>query len=238
MRALILAAGIGSRLGETAGGLPKTLVPVGDMPILGRILHDLLAADIHDIVIATGYQQEHIHAYIDQEPAFKPLRIRYVHNPRFAETNYIYSMWLARQEIAGDDLLSFHGDMVYDSTLLTRLLGLEGSAVFVQRRGPLPEKDFKARVQNGRVMEIGVNVFGEDAHACMPVYKLSAADFALWMERIDQYIQREETRCYAEDALNEVSGAIDLAPLYYQDELCMEVDTEEDLHRALGLLRL
>jgi phosphoenolpyruvate phosphomutase len=238
MRALILAAGIGSRLGEAAGGAPKTLMRIGDTPILGRILHDLVAADIHDVVIATGYQQEHIHAYIEHEPAFKLLRIQYVHNPLFAETNYIYSMWLARKELEGADILSFHGDMVYDPALLTRLLGLEGSAVFVQRHGSVPEKDFKARVHGGRITEIGVHVFGENARACMPVYKLLSQDFAVWMEHIDRYVQSGETRRYAEDAFNDAAGQIDLSPLYYQDELCMEVDTAEDLQRAVDLLQL
>jgi len=235
MKAVILAAGVGSRIAETAGNMPKPLVPVLGVPILGRIFEDLRNEGVTDVLITTGYEADQIKEYAKGE-AGHGLSITFVHNPKFSDTNYIYSLWLARGSL-NDDLLLFHGDMLYDPSLLQTLLAPATSAVLVQREGELPQKDFKARVQNDRVTEIGVNVFGEDAHACMPIYRLLQADALRWMKRIDQYVQRGNVKSYAEDALNELLSDIHLAAAYYQDELCMEVDTKADLQTAEKLLQ-
>ncbi|HLD64122.1 MAG TPA: phosphocholine cytidylyltransferase family protein, partial [Candidatus Peribacteraceae bacterium] len=223
MKAVILAAGVGSRIADTAEGLPKPLLPVSGTPILGRIFTDLRNVGITEVLVTTGYGADQIIEYTKGD-AGHDLSISFVNNPKFADTNYIYSLWLARDDLH-DDVLLFHGDMVYEASLLQQLLAAPKSAALVQREGELPQKDFKARIQHDRITGIGVNVFGEGAHACMPIYRLLKQDVARWMEKIDQYVQRGDVNSYAEDALNELLDEIYLAPAYYQDELCMEVDT-------------
>lgn len=59
-------------------------------------------------------------------------------------------------------------------------------------------------------------------------------DFLYWLGEIEKFIQRGDTKSYAEDAFNAISGKIVLQPLYFGDEVCMEIDTKEDYEEARG----
>jgi choline kinase len=62
-------------------------------------------------------------------------------------------------------------------------------------------------------------------------------DFLCWLGEIEKFIKRGDTKSYAEDAFNTISGKIVLQPLYFGDEVCMEIDTREDLEIARNLLK-
>ena len=94
----------------------------------------------------------------------------------------------------------------------------------------------KARIKNGRVTEIGVDVFGNNVGFCLPLFKFLEKDFKIWMEKIDEFIKKGKTNRYAEDAFNEISDKIKLSPLYYEKEFAMEIDDFEDLKKARELL--
>lgn len=237
MKALILAAGRGTRMPEFTGRMSKVLVPVAGTPILERMLDALLAIDVQDIVITTGHFAEQIEAFVASQEKYRGMQIEYAFDPRFAETNYIHGMWLAREKLFDTDLLLFHGDMVFDRHVLEGIAATKTSSVCVREGGELPEKDFKSRVREGRVTEIGVKVFGPDARACMPIYKWLQADFMLWMEEIGRFVEAGKVTCYAEDAFNAVSDRIHLAAFRYTtQDLCMEIDTAADLQEAERLL--
>ena len=84
---------------------------------------------------------------------------------------------------------------------------------------------------NGFVKEIGVNVYGENARMCCPLYKLSKSSMKIWMKEIDNYIQQDKTNLYCEVAFNNISDKIKLMPMYTTD-FCMEIDDHEDLLEA------
>ncbi len=231
MKAVILASGTGSRLQAVAAGLPKALVPVGGVPLLERALRALADLAVGQIVITTGYRRDKVEAFLRGRPG-----ITCVHNPRFAETNYLYSLWLCRDALQGDDLLLLHSDLLFDPVLLRRMAVWPGSAVLVREGGELPPKDFKARIADVRVREIGVHVGGEGAAACMPLYKLAAGDWSAWMARMDAFVAAGRTTEYAEEALNDVLAQITLSPAFYSDEQCMEIDTPEDFALACALV--
>jgi phosphoenolpyruvate phosphomutase len=94
---------------------------------------------------------------------------------------------------------------------------------------PLPEKDFKAKLRDGRIESVGIEFFGEDCVACQPAYKFIYADFQEWMNKIADFCSRGETRVYAENALNNISDKIALYPLELNNRLCNEVDNINDL---------
>jgi len=80
-------------------------------------------------------------------------------------------------------------------------------------------------------MEIGVNVFGNDAVSCLPIYKLSRQAFSEWMKEIGNFVARDEVRVYAENALNNIAGSVPLIPVHSND-FCMEIDNGDDLENA------
>lgn len=230
MTALILNSGCGSRMGQETQTHPKCMTQLnGGETILGRQLRQLAAQNITSVVITTGPFAEELEAYCRTLPFWDVLNIRFVHNPRFAETNYIYSVALAR-DLLEDDLLLLHGDLVFEDGVLCQLLQMPHSAMVVSTTAPLPEKDFKAVWSQDRIRAVGVEFF-EHVVAAQPLYRLRKQDGQLWLQKIAAFCHRGQDQCYAEAALNEVTDQLELYGLDVGDLLCSEIDTEEDWHR-------
>jgi phosphoenolpyruvate phosphomutase len=229
MKALILASGKGERLYPVTKEIPKPLVEIGNRAILGSQIDNLVGCGIKDVVITTGFFEGKIKDFIKEN--YPNLNVCYVYNPKYKTTNYIYSMWLTR-EFIDDDIILLHGDLVFDKKLLERLIAENGNRVLVNKKIAVPEKDFKAVIENDRVVKIGVEFSGENAFACLPLYKFSKADFLFWINECEQYIEKGYVNIYAENVFNEISDDLLLYPLYFDDELCMEIDTEDELEIA------
>ena len=229
MKALILNSGMGSRMGELTRSHPKcmTVIPHGDT-ILSRQLRLLAAAGVRDIVITTGYYDEVLREYAASLKL--PVNFTWVKNPLYAETNYIYSIDCAREYLQGDFLL-LHGDLVFEPSVLRDALSFEGSCMKVSSTEPLPEKDFKAVVRDGRIEAVGVEFF-EDAMEAQALYKLRQEDARVWLDEIHQMCENGERKCYAEKALNRVWRSCPIFPMDAGDRLCAEIDTPEDLARV------
>lgn len=237
MKALILASGIGSRLQPLTNKKPKTLTVVTDNEtILDRILDSLLENKIYDVVITTGYLDYVLVKHITDSPKYKDLRISYVRNPIYAKTNYIYSIWLAR-ELLHDDILLVHADLVFSPGIVKKLLRAKTSVATVRKMKEPPHKDFIAGIENGLIKKIGVGIEHPNTRTFMPFYKLLKRDWELWMKKMESYMKEKDKKVYAEHAFNEISNKIKLYPIYYQEEVCMEIDTLEDLDKAKKLLK-
>ena len=232
MKALILNSGAGRRMGGLTADKPKGMTEIGGgYTILSRQLTQLAAAGVTQAVITTGPFAEKLRAYV--ESLRLPMTVTYVHSPEYATTNYIVSIHLAASLLRGEEVFLCHGDLVMETAVLRALLASPVSAMAVDRSLPLPEKDFKARLRDGAIVAVGVNLFGPDCVACQPAYRWRAEDFALWLTRIAAFVQRGETGVYAENALNEADGAIPLMPLELHGQLCAEIDNADDL-RTVG----
>jgi len=236
MKGLIMAGGLSTRLKPITNDLPKSLVKIGERTILGRIIDSLLEHKVKDLVIITGYLEKEIKKFVKKNyPNLKPT---YVFNPKYQNTKirYIYAMYLAEDALRGDDVLYIHGDVFCDPILIKRLVRFPHSGALVNKSF-VSEKDFNARVKNGLITEIGVKVYGKGTGFCLPVYKLLRNDFKLWLEKIGEYVEKSNLDCYAENALNEVLGRIKLYPVYFGQEIGMEIDDFEDLKKAEGFLK-
>ena len=111
MRAIILAAGSGLRLGQHTKDIPKALLDLNGKSILERQISLLRQHGINEIFVVTGYQREK-HTLKD---------IEYIFNPRYAETEQLASMMVARTKIS-DDVLIIFGDIVFDEQILQQIL--------------------------------------------------------------------------------------------------------------------
>jgi phosphoenolpyruvate phosphomutase len=227
MKAFLLNSGVGSRMGNFTKHSPKCMCLIGDgYTILSRQLYQIAQAGIKEAVITTGpfagLLKEHV-AGLNL-----PLHVTYVPNPLYSETNYIYSMHLAADHL-DDDILLLHGDLVLESSVLSELIACKRSTVAVDSTLPLPDKDFKARLQNGRVTAIGIEFFGPDCVLSQPAYFFMREDFAAWMKAIGAFCQNGQRKVYAENAFNAQNGSIPLYPLELCGRLCNEIDNLEDM---------
>lgn len=166
MKALIFNSGLGSRLGELTANNPKCMVELSNgETIFGRQIRVLTQCGIRDFVVTTGPFEEQLKAVAAGFEG-RGACFAFVPNPVYRETNYIYSMYLAREELRGEDILLLHGDLVFDAAYVQAILDApESSLGSVNPALPLPEKDFKARIADGEVREVGVGIFGDDCTA-------------------------------------------------------------------------
>jgi len=212
------------------GGLtaehPKCMTDISAKEtILSRQLRQISGAGIRDVVITTGPFSQNLMDYCQRLGL--PLHYTFVHNPEFRSTNYIYSIYLAREEL-DDDLILLHGDLVMEDEVFRRLMESPCSCMVVSAQTPLPKKDFKAVLRDGRVAAVGVEFF-DHAVAAQPLYCLKRKDWQTWLSRITNFCETGRTECYAENALNEVADHCGIIPLDVEDLLCAEVDDPEDL---------
>ena len=229
MKAILLNSGIGKRMHALTTDKPKCLVPLSSSEtIMDRQIRILGNNGITDLIITTGPFAELIEERIKKN--YSDFNVKYVHNPQFNSTNYIYSLHLIPPGFLDDDILLLHGDLVFDEILFNLFLSSSSSnSVLVNKMVPQPKKDFKGRIESELVTEIGVDIFDDNCYALMPLYKLSLSFFKQWKQEIDRFIVQNKVQVYAENAFNTISDQLELFPYYYTDELCMEIDTESDL---------
>jgi len=232
MKAIILASGVGRRLRPLTDRNPKSLLRVGGRTLIDYQLEALAKHGICDIVITTGHLGKKLEDHVRKTGAAS---IQFVHNPEYERTNYIYSLWLTKG-LVDEDIILLHGDLIFDSVLIQKLLETQGNRVLVNRYVLSPEKDFKALIKRGRVVQIGVNLSGPGTFFCAPFYRFSKADFLLWLDKIEDFVRQGKVNCYAEDAFNEISDKVLLRPLYFK-EFCMEIDTKSDLEKTRRYLQ-
>jgi len=227
MKALILNSGMGQRMGVLTSEHPKCMTEVSPTEtILSRQLRLIAEAGLTEVVMTTGYYDEVLVRYC--QSLGLPLTYRFVKNPLFDQTNYIYSIYMARQLLMDDDVLLMHGDLVFENRVLDAVAGSRESCMAVSSSAPLPEKDFKAVVREGRIDKVGIE-FSGDAVAAQPLYKINREDWAVWLAEIVRFCEEGNRKCYAEDAFNRVSDRCRIAPMDVQDALCAEIDTPDDL---------
>jgi choline kinase len=120
VKALILAAGLGRRLGELTRDRTKAMVEVGGRMLVLRALDALRAAGVRHTVLVIGHGGAALRAALASYPA--EMRIDFVENPVYADTNNIYSLWLARETLASDDTLVLESDLIFDPSLIADVL--------------------------------------------------------------------------------------------------------------------
>lgn len=227
MKALILNSGLGSRMGVLTAEHPKCMTEIAyGETILSRQLKMLVEAGIEDVVMTTGAFAEVLADYCRSLEL--PLRINYVYNSSYRETNYIYSIYCAREYLADDDIVLMHGDLVFENSVFDLIVSSRVSCMTVSSTLQLPEKDFKAVIQDGIISKVGIDFF-ENAMAAQPLYLLKQEDWKQWLNEISVFCEHGNVNCYAEIAFNKISGQCSVYPLDIKNLLCSEIDNSVDL---------
>ena len=234
MKALILNSGLGSRMGVLTSEHPKCMTEISSSEtILSRQLKMIAAAGIEEVVITTGYYDAVLVQYC--RSLDMPLHFTFVKNPIYDKTNYIYSIYCARDYL-DDDIILMHGDLVFENEVMDRLMASPDSCMTVSSTLPLPEKDFKAQVRDGMIIKVGVDIFNEAVEA-QALYKLKKENWKIWLDRICEFCESGRTKVYAENALNELDGAAGIRALDVKNLLCAEIDNPDDLAVVSGKLK-
>ncbi len=156
MQAIILAAGTGSRLATALKGKPKCLAPLtDDISLIEYQMAVLNSIGITDICLVLGYRAHEIYRQMGD-------RCHCIMNRRYAETNSLYSLWLARNWVE-DDCLIMNSDILAHPTLYKRLLKTEGNALAYDSWSGAEAEHMKVTFRSGRLQEINKSMPGQDA---------------------------------------------------------------------------
>ncbi len=147
MKAVVVAAGRGRRLGPLTDDVPKPLLGIGGTTILEHQLGNLADCGIDDIVIVTGYRADMIERLAGPD-------LTYIHNPFYETSNSLVSLWLARQQLERE-FVYLHADIVFDSRILGDLIADPRDICLAIERKSCVEEDMKVRLRGDRVLEIG-----------------------------------------------------------------------------------
>jgi len=238
-RALILAAGPGTRLSQRTRDRPKCLVPLAGVAILYRILQNLSNVGVEEVHIVTGYRGERIAAEIGEE--FRGMRIRYIQNPEWQKGN-LYSL-LAGADHLNERFMLLMADHLCDPRILAGFIGarLDGAVRLAVERKQGSQDDTKVLEEEGRIVDIGKQIEGD----CIDtgIFLCSPEVFSYAREAADDG-KVELSDCIRNAASAGDATVFDIATIDgYVPKLrrdvapwWIDIDTEADLRRAKRLL--
>jgi len=232
LKAIILAAGVGSRLRPITSSIPKTLVKVNEKPILQRMLDNLVEINIKEIVICVGYQSEKIAVFCKKH--YPDLSITFIDNPDFDTTNNMYSLYLARTHL-NDDLVLMNGDIVCSIEILKSMLNTQESC-FATDVGSYLEESMKLIVQDGTIRAISKSISQEDAYGCsIDLYRFNQKDSFLLCKHLEEIIETKQDRTQWTEVLFDQllqSGDLHAIPCPTKGAKWFEIDNFTDLAQA------
>jgi choline kinase len=238
MKAVILAAGQGTRLRPITNDFPKCLVQVNGKPMMQYQLESIARIGIRECVIVVGFKGELIERYFGSN--FRSTNLIYIENDRFQETNNLYSLWLASDQLLGDIIL-LEGDILFHPSLLEE--------VHQSVHPNLAVVDWFQPSMNGTVMfaksgfadsvVLKADQFGnfnyQGALKTVNIYRFSQtalSDHILPV--LDEWVSKGRTDQFYEATIAQLvaQGHLQLAIHLTRSGIWAEVDTPEDIPRA------
>jgi len=238
-KAVILAAGIGSRLRPFTDEQPKCLVPVNGVPVLVNALTHLANAGVRETIIVVGHLKEKIFERVGAR--FQGMEIRYVESERYATTNNIYSLWLAREHLT-EDILLLEADVFFEQELIDRLVNAKGeNQAAVARHQPWMIGTVARVDEQGRIEALvesrdqGADFEYSGMLKTVNFYRFGG-DFLrkCFLPRLDSAIAAGNVDDYYEAVLSELcrQDGVGLSAVLCDDVRWIEVDNQDDLTAA------
>ena len=237
MIAVILAAGISSRLRPLTNETPKPLLHIGAAPLLQRILRSLHVNSIRECVIVTGYYKEKIEEFV--QSLSLPITVSFAENPLYATTGNNYSLWSAHAHVGERDMLVMDGDILFDSRLLTLLMhSPHENGLIIRRTNNLGAEEIKVEIdESGFVKRIGKEIDPTTAAGeSIGIEKFRAKTTKILFETLNRRKGRNE---FYEASFQEmIDGGVAVHDVDSSGLPCMEIDTFEDLTAANKLAQM
>jgi choline kinase len=232
MRGIILAAGKGSRLNGTAGESPKCLVKAGGLTLIERQIRILQQAGITDIAVVVGCQAERVRRVCGQN-------ITYVENARYAQTNSLYSLWMARP-LLFEGFVVLNCDVLFHPTLMNDLISArhENALLLAYREANQPafgEEEMKVQVRCGRVVAMSKEMDPAEADGeNLGIVKFGPEGAAALVDIMDRIVGEGRLRDWAPRAFHEFAQTHSLHAIGTRGLPWIEIDFPEDYQRAIS----
>ncbi len=236
--ALLLAAGIGSRLYPLSKNAPKCLTKVSGVSILERLVANLSQHGFKRLVVVTGYLEKCIKDFLGTQ--IGDIAIDYIFSPLYKTTNNIYSLWMAR-EIINEPFLLLESDLVFDESLLKSML--YPNKIAVAKMQPWMDGTYVTINQSQQIKAFFKNnkaPLTVNSYKTVNIYCISLSSWHRIVKKLDQHISDGKTGDYYEIIFAEMiaDGSLSFDMVSFDSKPWYEIDTIEDLAKAEKLFPL
>ena len=228
MKALILAAGLGSRLRPLTDRVPKCMVEVNGLTIIDRQILNLKENGIKKIYIITGYKEEVLIDHINKK--FPDLNITIISNKDYDKTNNMYSLNLAKENLEGQPFIMMNSDVFFEKEIIKDLLINEYENLIVCENGNHNDESMKIIVKDEIINHISKQVSKKEGYGTsIDVYKLGSEASKKLFEITNYYLfVKKDLNSWSEVAINDLLQVVQFKSLDTKYKW-MEIDNHNDL---------
>lgn len=227
MKALIMAAGKGTRISRYIEGKPKCTVDIGNIRLIEYTIQELLGRKVDKIGVVLGYQPTVLEDILSGYP------VEIFYNYFYEVTNSIASAWFAKDFI-DDDMVMMNADVFAEESILDRLFGMERETVLLSDSSRKETADYKFYYEDNQLIKYGKELEGEDISGeYVGIARVSKSFLPEFKKRLDNLIKEGKYNMWWEDVLYSFVGE---RPIYVEDvagRFWAEVDFIEDYERIL-----
>ena len=237
MKAVILAAGMGTRLGELTKDTPKSLLEINGRTLLERSLRNISANGIKEVIIVVGFMGDKIQEKIGNQ--FEGMNITYVQSKKYDSTGSMHSLYQIKDELsANEGIIVLESDLLYEKKAIKTLIeSSKKDAILV---GPLLNSGddvFICSNEKGHITNLGKKISLEEQQnatgALVGISKYSSDFLSLLFNKAESHFENGEDNYHYEEAVMKASNEEN--PIHAVSDLDLhwtEIDNEEDLERA------
>lgn len=205
MKALILAAGRGTRIRSIHGEHPKCLISTDGEAILDHQIQGLFAAGIRSIGIVVGYESQQIMQHVETRYRAELHRFTFIHNPKFETTNNIYSLWVAREWLRGEAFMCLNADVLCEPDILIPAAN-PAAPISMIVDPEWRDETMKVVIRNGRVVKMSKKI----SHAEFNGTYIGITTFSLAIQRdffrsLDKFVSAGQVNEFFNVAVQELA---------------------------------
>ena len=225
MQAVILGAGLGSRLASVSGGRAKPLLEVGGRPLILHQLEALADHGIGPVLVVVGHQADEVQQVVGT-------RAEILLNERFAETNSLYSLWLARGWIKGPFVL-LNCDLFFDPRILDQVLEEPGNVLAYDSTSSRGREQTKVAIRQGRVMDLGKDLPASSARGeSLGMLKFEADGARAMLDMAQSLVHDGQANAWVIEATRAICGEVSISGVNVAGSEWVEIDFPHDLDVA------
>ena len=235
MKAIILAAGVGSRIRPLTDNCPKSLLKIGDKTILEMMITHLQDCDIDEIIFVTGYLENQIKEYVEKN--FPTIKAHFVLNKKYAETNTGFSLLLTKELVQDSDFIKFDADVVFDQEILKKLIACQyENALCIDKNIDLDAEEIKVIIDDeNKILKASKTVDPKKAVGeSIGIEKIGKNTAKILFKELEEMMKDEKNHQEYYEAAYErlIEKGINFHALDITGSKWVEIDTKEDFDLA------
>jgi choline kinase len=232
MNAVILSAGRGTRMSEVTKDRPKCLIEIGGKTILERQIELLLKNSIKVIYVVIGYKADMIRKEIENIE-----NVKIIINEEYATTDNIFSLYLTRDKIKGEEFILLNGDALFEEEIIKNLVNRKKMDIAPVDSKYYDQEELKIREENGMLVEILSKKAPKKMSdgSTIGIFKFSSEGSTILFDEIGKCIKGRMKNKWFEYALNNILREIKMHKIDIHGLKWIEVDDTGDIEKAQEL---